>query len=147
MVNKKAWMRTVEAFLAATFIIIVLVLVVNNQSSQNKEVSSQIYNSELSILRYIELNSSLRGEIISSAISSSELPLNSDSTGFPSLLNSAIQSKTPGDLICKSQICEINSACNYWGSADSSIYARQIFVTSTNKEYNPRELRLFCLVK
>ena len=135
-------MRIVEAFLAGTFIIVILVLVVSNQNSQTDNISSQIYNSEISIIRYIELNNSLRGNIIS--VSPLNLPLNSDNSSFPSRLNDSVNSRTPAYLTCESQICRASSTCDYWKGINKDVYAKEVIITANLTDYNPRKFKLFC---
>lgn len=148
MVNKKGWIRVIEAFLSAMLIIVILVLVAMNQQKNQPEYNSEgFYNYEASAIRYIELNNTLRGEII--AIPSSNLPLNPDSSGytFPPAITNAINSKIPGSFICEAQICKPEGPCDYWKNTNNNLYSQQVLITSNITNYNPRKLKIFCQQK
>lgn len=144
--NKKAWIRVVEAFLSALLIIAVVLVVINQQTTQANESqkSLSMYNQEVLILRYIELNNTLRGEVTSSSISDTSLPLKSGDSQFPTLLNKTINSRTPSSLICQSQICKFNGPCDYSGNVEEGIYSQQVLITTDITVYHPRKLKIFC---
>ncbi len=146
MKNKKGWIRVVEAFLAAMVILVVLILVINQQSSGQQNSSSAVaFNAEISILQNIELNATLREDIIS--ISDSGLPVNSEDAAFPTSVKNAISSLTSKSysyLSCSAQICATDSECGYWKNVKSEIYSQSVLITSTLTSYNPRKLSLFC---
>lgn len=140
-IKRKAWIRVVEAFLSAMLIIVVVVLVVNQQQgSQTNYKTSQIYGMENSIIRSIELNNTLRGEVI--GIPASSLPLNSESSSFPEGLINEINSEST--LTCEAQVCNSTGNCDYWKNSNSEIYAQYVLITSTLTNYSPRKLKLFC---
>ncbi len=146
MKNKRGWIRIVEAFLSVLLITVVLFLVVNQQNVQQNDSSPKIYNYEIYILRLIELNDTLRNEIIS--VSNSVLPATSDnSTTFPSDVANQISIATPSALVCAAEICYTNSTCNFWQIMNKDIYAQRIFITSTLQNYNPKQFKLFCWPK
>ena len=143
--NKKGWIRIVEASIAVLFIAgVVLVVINNNELGNNNEASLKILDAEISILREIQLNSSLRGEILSDSLS---LPIESREVGFPVYVKDKIDSKTPGYLICVYKICSLNDECVLTVENSGSVYAESILIT-TNPEtappYSPRKLKIFC---
>lgn len=144
MVSKKGWLRVVEAFLSALLIIVILVLVsVNQQNSKQSGDSAQFYNLEVSAIRGIELNSTLRSEVI--AVPDASLPINSETD--PATLSeiiSAINSKIPSSLSCEVQICKPDSICDYWKDTAVSIYSQQVLVTANLTNYDPKKLKIFC---
>ncbi len=148
MKNKKGWIRVIEAFLAAMIILVVLILAINQQSAKQQSSSSVIvYNAEVSILQNIEMNNSLRGEII--GIGDSALPLNSDNQSFPPDLKNAIDSLVSEYypfLSCGAQICgiETDSECNYWKKSSGELYSQNSLITANITDYNPRKISLFC---
>ena len=144
--NKRGWIRIVEAFLSVLLITVVLVLVVNNQQTSQQDSSPKVYNYEIYILRLIELNDTLRSEIIN--VSNSVMPATSDnSTTFPSDVINQINLAAPGALTCSAEICSTNSTCGFWLIMNKDIYAQRIFITSNLTTYNPRQLKLFCWPK
>ena len=104
MMNKRGWIRIVEAFLAILLVTAVLVIVVNQQNTKQNDSSSKVYNYEIYILRIIELNDTLRNQII--GVSSSLLPLTSDNeTYFPANVINQINLATPGSFVCAADSC------------------------------------------
>lgn len=143
-INKKAWIKIIEAFFSAMLVMVILILVVNQQSNQTGVRSDLIYNSEISIIRVIQLNNTLRGEVINQSLS---VPVNSENSSFPSILNNTITLATPGGIECETQICEMNSTCNYWKNSKTNIYAQETLISANLTNYNPRKLKLFCWEK
>ena len=141
MINKKGWIRIVEASIAVLFIAGVVLVVINNNELGNNDSSLKILDVEISILREIQLNSSLRAEILSSSF-----PIESGEPGFPEDIENKIDSKTPGYLICVSKICSIIDECVLTAENSGSVYAESVLIT-TNPEsssYDPRKLKIFC---
>ena len=64
MRNKRGWIRVVEAFVAILLITGVLLIVINKGYIGKKDISKQVYDTELSILREIELDDGLRNQIL-----------------------------------------------------------------------------------
>jgi hypothetical protein len=146
MKNKKGWIRIVEAFLAVLLIAAVLFLVVNQQNVQSNDPSLKVYNYEIYMIRGIELNDTLRAEIV--GMSSSILPSTSDNqTTFPSDVINYITTAEQSSLSCAAEICLTNSTCGFWQDLGKDVYAQRVFITSTPLAYNPRQLKLFCWFK
>ena len=143
MRNRRGWIRIVEAFLSILLITMVLVLVINQQNIAQSDSSAKVYNYEVYMLRLIELNDTLRSEIIN--VSNSVLPSTSDNlTTFPADVRNKINAAAPSAFLCAAEICYTNSTCNFWQIATQSVYAQRIFITSNLTLYNPRQLKLFC---
>jgi hypothetical protein len=143
--NRRGWIRIVEAFLSILLVTMVLVLVVNQQTTRQNDSSPKVYNYEVYILRIIELNDTLRNEIIS--VSNAVLPSTSDNATFPVNVTNQINLATPGSLVCAAEICSTGDICNFWLRINRDIYAQRIFITSTLQTYSPRQLKLFCWPK
>ncbi|MDD5699834.1 MAG: hypothetical protein PHH00_01415 [Candidatus Nanoarchaeia archaeon] len=143
--NKRGWARLVEAFLSVLLIGMVLIVIVNQQSPKKDGVSSTVYNYEIYMLRSVELNETLRDEILD--VSESALPANWSSESFPGGVKNKIANATPGYLSCQAQICRTSETCGFLGDINTDIYAQKIFIASTYGVYNPRQLKLFCWPK
>ncbi len=144
MVNRKAWIRIVEAFVAILLITGILLLVVTERFVEKKDISLQIYAEEISILRKIELNKTLRTEIVE-IISP---PVSWDS--FPPEVESIITDNTPTYLDCTAKICEISDACiidELSSEVEKDIYVKSVAIFADLANYNPRQLKLFCWFK
>ena len=73
MKNKRAWIKIVEAFVAILLVVSVLLIVLNEGYIEKNDISLKVYEIELSILREIQSNNSLRADILN--IEKSELPV------------------------------------------------------------------------
>jgi hypothetical protein len=56
MKNKKGWIKILEAFISILIVISVILIVYNNKSSENEDLSSKINPIEMSILRDVQLD-------------------------------------------------------------------------------------------
>ena len=143
--NKRGWIEIVEAFFSIMLIMAILVLAINKSNNQQSDVSSGIYGSENHILSSVQLNDTLRGEII--GISDSLLPVGWNSSSFPSDVKSGISSLTPGSLNCEAVVCTPGDTCSFDTGFSGSIYAQSIIITSTLQSYDPKELKILCSQK
>ena len=136
-INKKGWIRIAEAFTAVLIVIGAAIIVVGGGMIQREGVSEKVYDIEIPILREIQLNNTLRSEI-----------LGTNGTiewdGFPSGTKDKIIAKTPGWLECVAKICPPESLCLLEEESEKSIYVQSILITSTLDIFNPRQLKLFC---
>ncbi len=137
MINKKAWIRIIEAFVAILLISIFLLIILNQNHIEKKDFSSEIYENQVSILTEIELNSSLRNEILGLT----NLPVKW--TNFPEDIRKKINEKKLDYLICEAKICVSGSEClEEFGAKD--IYVKSVIITANLTDYKPRQLKLFC---
>lgn len=151
--NKKGWLRVVEAFFSILLIAGALLIVINQGYIGNTDISEKVYNSQLSVLREIELDQDLRQAIL--AVSSLPVEsLNSDGTknnNFPTEVRTTIDERMPGYLQCQAVICDLEKICettNYLAdSPDKDVYAQSVAIAATNTNYDPRQLKLFCITK
>lgn len=147
MKNNRGWLEIVEAFVAILLVAGVLLFILNRNKSQDTEISNQVYNIEVSIIREIQTTSELRESVLSVP----EVPTEWEE--FPSTLREKIISRTPAYLTCVGKICELNTACNLGGvSAEESkgknVYSETGIISPTvgsGEIY--RQLNLFCWVK
>ena len=65
--NKKGWIRVFEAITAIFLIAIVVLIILANSTVKEDNFFKEIYNAEIFILRDIQLNNTLRTEIINVA--------------------------------------------------------------------------------
>ncbi|HTZ41843.1 MAG TPA: hypothetical protein VMC07_01385 [Candidatus Omnitrophota bacterium] len=134
--NKKGWVRLVEAFASVLLIGTVLILIVNQQNPKEDRIPGIVSDYEISILRNIELNETLRNSIITASAS------------FPTDVKTQVESLIPPSLLCATALCETNELCNFSGaSTGADVYAQKIFITSTLTYYHPKQLKLFCWAK
>ena len=143
--QKRAWIKVVEAVVAVLIILGVILLILNRGSIQKEDVSEKVYKAEYLILREIELNESLREEILNA----SYLPVDWLAFGTNGLggVQSKIIEKTPDYLGCEGRVCLLNQTCVIDRYQDRDVYTKTISITSTLNSYSLRQLKLFCWIK
>ncbi len=134
--NNKGWIRIVEAFIAVLLVIGAAIIVVGG-GIQIEGISEKVYDVEISILREIQLNNTLRSEIL-------ETSGTIEWDDFPSETKNKIQNRIVSWLECVTKICPPESVCLLEGESEKSIYAQSVLITSTLDIFNPRQLKLFC---
>jgi len=137
--NNKGWIRIVESFIAVLIVIGAAIIVVGG-GIQIEGISEKVYDIEISILREIQLNNTLRSEIL-------ETNGTIEWDDFPSETKNKIQNKIVSWLECIAKICTPESLCLLEGESEKSIYAQSVLITSTLDTFNPRQLKLFCWEK
>jgi len=147
MKNKKAWVRIVEAFIAILLIVGVLLIVINKGYVGKKDLSEKIYNIQKTILRDIELDNSLRQEIVRIDLEISEsVELAEDINTYAKLEN---YFKNYPYLEWRAMVCNLDEICvlKEEVEVEKDIYAQAVAIIATTQEYNPNQLKLFCWEK
>jgi hypothetical protein len=140
---KKGWVKLMEVFVAILLLIGVLVVVVNTINAPDKnKFYTEIYKNELGILRDIELNNTLRTEVLSA-----NPPLewnNFDDNGLQEI-KTRITYLSPPNLECKAKICWMSDACILDELSGDNVYAESVIISANLSVYSPRQLKLFCM--
>lgn len=144
MKNKNGWIEIVEAFVAVLLIAGVVLIVLNRGYLQKTDISDQIYDSQLSILREIETNDTMRTEVLSAP---APLPIEWEDPRFPADVKSRIIVRTPNYLMCSGKICDMNVTCSLSGNKEKDIYSQSVAISSTLQDLGYRQLNLFCWMK
>lgn len=144
--NKKGWIRIVEVFVAILLIAGVVLIVIKQDQTERNDSSSTIYNSMVSVLRDIELNNSLRNEIVNIQDSSLPVEWSEFNVSAPQTL-ARITGKTPSYLECVGKSCATDDVCLLSQTQNKTIYAESVIISSNLQTYNPRQLKLFCWEK
>lgn len=151
MRNKKGWIRIVEAFIALMIIAGVLLIFINKgYLGQKSEISERVYQVQISILREIQLDDGLRGEILGLATANVQDPgLSSYNPNFPELVSKRITERSPEYLECNAKICELDKVCPQPSETpvEKDVYAQAVAITANSETYEPRQLKLFCWTK
>lgn len=140
--SRRGWVRIVEAFVAILLITGVVLLVFNQQTTHREDPAPAIYQEEQDALFAVQTNASLRAAILSVSP-----PLASITPGFPDAVNRTLQDNLPDYLVCIAQICSLESACLSPMMYDKSVYARSALISTDDTTFNPRQLKLFCLLR
>jgi len=143
MRNKRGWIRVVEAFAAILILAGIILIVVGNQGIKKTDNSEQIRNSEISILREVQLNETFRTEILSV---SGQIEWSNFSTYAP-LTKSYIEGERPNYLYCSAKICDPGDFCLLNTNEEKNIYAESVTISSTLNNFNPKVLKMFCWEK
>jgi hypothetical protein len=142
--NKRGWIEILEAFISVMIVAAILLVVINKGNLAGEDVSTKIYNTEISILREIQTNDSLREEI--SRLDNSSIPL--EWADFPVGVKTKITQRTPNYLTCVGKICQLDTICSLVEKEDKSIYTQSVIISATLTEgIVYRKLNLFCWQK
>lgn len=140
--NKRGWIRIVEAFFSLLLIAGVLLIVINKGYLGGEDASSKIYDLQLSVLREIELDDNLRTKVLE--INESLIPIEDDHSKFPVEIISRIDERIPESFVCRSKICNIDVICELSKYVEQDVYAQKVAITATIDTYSPRQLKMFC---
>ena len=143
MGNRRGWIEIIEASVAILLVVGVILVLINKGSIQKDDISSNIYESEVSILREIQTNDTLRQDILDV----STLPAAWDSSLFPQDVKNRIVARTPNYLDCVGKICYMNETCSLGEVKEKDIYSHSVAIVSTLKGVAYRQLNLFCWTK
>jgi hypothetical protein len=146
--NKRGWIRIVEAFFSLLLIAGVFLIVYNKGYIGGDDISSRVYDLQLSVLREIELNDNLREQILCTPLPCGsllpEVGIEDEDESFPEDVKSKIDERIPDSFICRSKICEINEICELNEYIDKDVYAQSVVIAATLEIYSPRQLKMFC---
>jgi len=137
--NKRGWIKIMEAFISILLIVAVALIIINKGYSGRRDLSPEVYALEISMIREIQLNNSLRKEILEIA----SLPANG--TDIPANVTTKINALTPNYLTCEAKVCNLNSVCNLaLPSATGNVYVKTGFIAGNLNIYAPRKINMFC---
>lgn len=140
--DKNGWIEIVEAFVAILLIVGVMLILISKGYIGKKDISEEVYKIEISILREIQRNDTLRSDILKAE---GPLPIAWDSDEFPTGVKSKIRDRTPTYLECVGRICNIAGSCTLAEVEQTDIYAQSGLISSTLTEGDLyRRLNLFC---
>lgn len=145
--SKKGWIKLVEVFLAVLLLAAVLLVVVIKGSSDKSSVQEEISKKESAILRDIELNDTLREDILSIGPGNLPVEWNSFASNGIQDVRDRILSLVPSDLDCEARLCLLTDACIINEASDEEVYAKSVVISADLDTYSPRQLKLFCTKK
>ena len=141
--NKGGWIRIVEAFVAILIITGIVLMFLDRGYIAKEDASKKIFEVQDSILREIQINDTLRNQILDPAIIP---PINKSDSNFPNDITNKIEFKIPSYLEWQAKICSIEDNC-LLDLGQKDIYSRSVIITTTQTNYNPRQLKLFFWLK
>lgn len=121
--NKKAWLRIMEAFLA---VLIVMSFMIITLSKENKkeDISEAVYEKQRYILEIISRDENLRSEIIGWS-SGSDIPMTKE----------LIKKTIPNSWNFTVSICKVDKICNIGTPNDKDIYVSETIITANLTNY------------
>ncbi|MFW6233099.1 MAG: hypothetical protein ACOC3Z_00375 [Nanoarchaeota archaeon] len=140
--NKKAWVKIVEAFIAILILSGVLISLIGFSDFSKSDHSKNIQNIESSILYSIQKNNNYRSFIINDSLDSRVNIKESNKNLLE--ISSYIDSNKPEYLNCSTLICDIDSDCSIDFSFEKDIFVDSIIISNNLTHYNPKELKIFC---
>ena len=145
--NKRGWIKIVEAFVSVLLIAGVLLYMINQGYIGKSDISEQVYQAQISVLREIELNNEMRAEILS--VSEDNLPVKWENFTDYYLedIKSKIEDRIPDYLKCVGKVCELDKVCEMEQNIDKDVYAQAVAIAAEGDIYSPRQLKLFCWTK
>ncbi|VVB79258.1 Uncharacterised protein [uncultured archaeon] len=150
--NKRGWIRIVEAFIAVLLVTGVLLILINQGylGKGKSDYSAKIYDAQIAVLREIQIDSTLRAEILNV----NPIPVSSDQTGlFPVNVLKKINDRITEYqyLNCTASICGLDKICPQPDTTnkEKDVYAQGVAISAEPNlpEFSPRQLKLFCWTK
>jgi hypothetical protein len=142
--NKRGWIEILEAFISVMLIAAIILIAINQGKIAGEDISQKVYGVEVSILREVQTNDSLREEI--AGLDNSTIPL--DWEDFPPSLKAKIIERIPNYLTCVGRICNLDTICSINNNEKKSIYSQAVIISSTLRDgVVYRKLNLFCWQK
>jgi len=130
--DKKAWLRIVEAFFAILIVTGAILVILQRQGS-SADISEVVYERQRQVLDIVSKNESLRDSILI------EDTLTVDN---------AISQMIPGSWNYSTNICDISLICsNPVEVYDKDVYSTEVVITSNLTQYSPKKLSFFVWVE
>jgi hypothetical protein len=126
--NKKAWIRIVEASIASLIVIGVVLIILSRQQTKTKDIYNEIHEKQRYILEIISKNETLRKNVIMNE----KTPIDIE-----------ISKMVPSTWDFSTNICRINEICSGEIPYDRDVYATETIITSILTEYSPKKLKFF----
>lgn len=142
--KKKGWIKLAEAFISILIIGSLLTVMISERRNLQEDFSHRIQLHQISLLNFVQVNESVRAEILEL----NETPKESTQVSFPIKLNSTL-SQINSDLIkCEYKICLPEQDCLLDNIPQKKeIYIHSRIISANQEIYNPRSLNLFCWEK
>ena len=139
--GKRGWIKVVEAFTALLIIIGVVITLIGEDAISSSDYALKVYEKENLMIEKIQLNNSLRKEIISLT----NLPITSEDESFPEGIKTIIEANTLEGLKCAGIICELDSSCNFEENLESDeVYVQVGSIFAESNIYSPKQIKIFC---
>jgi hypothetical protein len=130
--NKRGWLRIVEAFLAILIVLGAVIVFMSSRQSSDTDISETVYERQRQILDVISKNDSLRIKVLSE---------NEED------IKTAIGRMVPASWDFNIKICGMTEVCSTTVPYDRSVYVSESVVSSNLTIYEPKKIRFFAWMK
>ncbi len=141
--NCNGWVKVLEVFVAI-ILVMGLIFFILDRGSPDENMSDDIYEIEVSILKSIQLNESFRTIILNSDVPSNWSNFDS---GELNEIKQMILEKKLEVLDCEAKICSLREVCVLETEMDKEVYAQAVVISTDLNNYSPRQVKLFCWEK
>ncbi|MFA5061331.1 MAG: hypothetical protein WC494_03380 [Candidatus Pacearchaeota archaeon] len=137
MVNKRGWIRILEATIAVLIVSSVLIMIYSGHP-ERVDLSEEISSLQKSILNEISSDNNLRSHVLNSEVGSNY-----------EMLVQHIEGKIPSQLNFSLKICSLSEAsCKldediFKTLVDKEVFVEEIIISTDLSTYNPKKVRLF----
>lgn len=130
--NKKAWVRIVEATIASLILIGFILVMMSRQQTKTTNIGEDVYEKQMSILDVIGKNENLRNKIL---------------TNDERSIKIEIEKRVPSSWNFTVNICNLDEVCSGDIPYDREVYSAEKVITSTSTKYDPKKLRFFVWIR
>lgn len=137
MVNKKGWLRIIEAVVGIMIIASVL-LSAYTRTSKQEDISAGIYLLEEKILNELAVN--YRNDI---------LTIDLDFNNKMEMMNNSVRENLTADFDFELRICYLTdnsgdtASCQMQGNVNGNVYVRERIIGANLEQYSPKKIKLF----
>jgi hypothetical protein len=146
MMNKRGWMRILEATVAVLIVAGVMISVYSDKINGDNADNFYFYDLQIGVLNEISSDADLRLKVLNVVVESS-----SDSN-FDQL-SDFIEDRLPSSIGFSLRVCDLGSPCkmfsdDYTATLDKSIYVEEVVISAEigsgpGATYSPKKIRLF----
>ena len=112
-----------------------MLYVINKGYIGKTDISEQVYEAQLAVLREIELDANLRVDVLSY-----------NGGGIPESITNKVNERMPDYLECVGDICDLALVCPAPEGVplEKDIYSQAVAISAEGSAYGPKQLKLFC---
>lgn len=140
MVNRKGYIKTLEAVIAIVLILLFLFTVINKPLEKAGGSPPLVKRSQEYILNEILVNDTLRGQIINADLTNPGSPSFQDANNS---LAGLIQTNIPPGYSYAFLMCDQTTCVTAPPSIDVDVYFDDVFISTSDGTKNPRLVRLW----
>ena len=138
--NKRGFVKIIEAFIAVLLVAGVLLFVVSKNSSVLDSKQERIEEIQKSILQEISQNNEYRNAVLEG---DNEIELDPNSPGKLGEIWTFVDNQIPNQLEFKIKICLLEIICSLSEYPEKDVYTRSVAITSNITTYRPKQFKIW----